>query len=121
MMDQTSGGEGVALAHDPDPPVPFAERQAVGAAVADALFARWAEPAAEDPVVVALPHGGVPVGAVVARALHAPLDVIIVRKLGVPTQPELAMGAIGEGGVGRLNREVIAALRITDEQLEQVE
>ena len=121
MMDGSSAGEGVALAHDPDPHVPFANRQAAGGALADALLSRWSDPAAKSPVVVALPRGGVPVAAVVARALQAPLDVIIVRKLGVPTQPELAMGAIGEGGVRVLNREVIEALRITDEQLERVE
>jgi putative phosphoribosyl transferase len=50
-------------------------------------------------VVLGLPRGGVPVADVVARALDAPLDVLVVRKLGVPFQPELAMGAIGEGGV----------------------
>ena len=121
MMDGSPAGEGVALAHDPDTHVPFADRQAAGGALADALFARWSDPTANNSVVVALPRGGVPVAAVVARALSAPLDVIIVRKLGVPTQPELAMGAIGEGGVRVLNREVIAALRITDEQLERVE
>ena len=53
----------------------------------------------EDVVVLGLPRGGVPVAAEVARALDAPLDVIVVRKLGVPFQPELAMGAVGEGGV----------------------
>jgi putative phosphoribosyl transferase len=63
----------------------------------------------------------VPVGAVVADALGAPLDVIVVRKLGVPTQPELAMGAIGEGGTRILNRDVIDALRISADQIEAVE
>ena len=52
----------------------------------------------EDVVVLGLPRGGVPVAFEVARALDAPLDVIVVRKLGVPFQPELAMGAVGEGG-----------------------
>lgn len=120
MMDGSSAGEGVALAHDPDPVVPFANRQAAGAALADILLAR-SYPVASDPVIVALPRGGVPVAAVVARALHAPLDVIVVRKLGVPTQPELAMGAIGEGGVRVLNRAVIDALGVTDQQLDRVE
>jgi len=58
-------------------------------------------------VVLGLPRGGVPVAFQVARELHAPLDVIVVRKLGVPYQPELAMGAVGEGGVVIRNEEVI--------------
>lgn len=59
------------------------------------------------PVVVGLPRGGVPVAAQVARELDAPLDVILVRKLGVPFQPELAMGAIVEDDVRVLNTEII--------------
>src|SRR4051794_29181385 len=62
----------------------------------------------EDVVVLGLPQGGVPVAFEVARTLAAPLDVIVVRKLGVPSQPELAMGAVGEGGVLVLNRDVVA-------------
>lgn len=64
----------------------------------------------DDPVVVGLPRGGVPVAYQVARALGASLDVIVVRKLGVPNQPELAMGAIGEGGVRVENQDVVRAL-----------
>jgi putative phosphoribosyl transferase len=60
-------------------------------------------------VVLGLPRGGVSVGSVVATSLGAPLDVIVVRKLGVPTQPELAMGAIGEGGILVVNREVLVS------------
>src|ERR1700745_3450098 len=60
-----------------------------------------------DVVVLALPRGGVPVGYEVARALGAPLDVFVVRKLGVPGQEELAMGAIASGGVRVLNDEVL--------------
>ena len=60
-------------------------------------------------VVLGLPRGGIAVGSVVAASLGAPLDVIVVRKLGVPTQPELAMGAIGEGGVLVANREVLVS------------
>ncbi len=69
-----------------------------------------------DSVVVGLPRGGVPVADQVARALGAPLDVIVVRKLGVPFQPELAMGAIGEGGVRVENEEIVrsAALGVAD-------
>lgn len=75
----------------------------------------------EAPVVLALPRGGVPVAAEVARALHAPLDVILVRKLGVPAQPELAMGAIGEDGVRVLDPDLIARFRIADEAVHDVE
>src|SRR5881227_1210551 len=63
-----------------------------------------------DVVVLALPRGGVPVGYEVAKALHAPLDVFIVRKLGVPGHEELAMGAIASGGVCVLNEDVLYVL-----------
>jgi putative phosphoribosyl transferase len=75
----------------------------------------------DDLVVLGLPRGGVPVAAQVATALGAPLDVVLVRKLGVPAQPELAMGAIGEGGVRVLNDEVLRAAHVSDEQLHAVE
>lgn len=68
-----------------------------------------------DPVVYALPRGGVPVGFEVARSLECPLDVLVVRKVGVPFQPELAMGAIAEGGITIRNEEVIRVAGI-DEQ-----
>lgn len=74
-----------------------------------------------DVVVLGLPRGGVPVAAAVAEALGAPLDVIVVRKLGVPFQPELAMGAIGEGGVCVLNDDVIRQARIGRRELAEVE
>lgn len=77
------------------------------------------ECAGEEPVVLALPRGGVPVGYQVAKALDAPLDVFIVRKLGAPTQPELAMGAIASGGVRVINQEVVRALHITPQQIEE--
>ncbi len=103
----------------PDPGVPFTDRVEAGAALAARLLELpLLDP---DPVVVALPRGGVPVGAVVADAIGAPLDVIIVRKLGVPSQPELAMGAIGEGGCRVLNHEVIDALGIPSRDLDAVE
>ena len=63
----------------------------------------WSTCVAEPVVVLGLPRGGVPVALEVARALGAPLDVIVVRKLGVPFQPELAMGAVGEDGVRVIN------------------
>ena len=74
----------------------------------------------EGPIVAGLPRGGVPVAYEVARALDAPLDVVIVRKLGVPIQPELAMGALGEENARVLNDELIHSLDIGPEQLETI-
>ena len=71
-------------------------------------------------VVLALPRGGVPVGYEVARALQAPLDVVMVRKLGVPGQPELAMGAIAGGEVCLLNEPLVRALRVAGRDVERV-
>lgn len=73
-----------------------------------------------DVVVLALPRGGVPVGLEVARELDAPLDVFIVRKLGVPGREELAMGAVASGGVRVLNDDVLAAAEISESQLDSV-
>ena len=73
-----------------------------------------------DVLVLALPRGGVPVGYEVAAALHAPLDVFIVRKLGTPGHSELAMGAIASGGVRLLNDEVIGGLKISEAEIERV-
>jgi len=73
-----------------------------------------------DVIVLALPRGGVPVAAEVARKLNAPLDVFVVRKLGLPGHPELAMGAIASGGVRVFNGEVVNALRIPDEVIDAV-
>ena len=75
----------------------------------------------EDVVVLGLPRGGVPVAFEVARELDAPLDVIVVRKLGVPYQPELGMGAIGEDGVRVLNHEVLAMARVSEDEVAAVE
>jgi len=72
-------------------------------------------------VVLGLPRGGVPVAFQVALELNAPLDVIVVRKLGVPFQPELAMGAVGEGGVVIKNDEVIHMAKISAEQFTQAQ
>jgi predicted phosphoribosyltransferase len=74
----------------------------------------------DDVVVLALPRGGVPVAFAVAQALRAPLDLFLVRKLGVPGHEELAMGAIAAGGVRVLNDEVIKALDIPAEVIERV-
>src|SRR5262245_65988949 len=71
-----------------------------------------------DVIVLALPRGGVPVGFEVARILAAPLDVFVVRKLGVPGYEELAMGAIATGGVRFLNMDMITVLGLSDEVVE---
>jgi putative phosphoribosyl transferase len=73
-----------------------------------------------DVIVLALPRGGVPVGFEVARRLNAPLDVFLVRKLGVPWHPELAMGAIADGGTQVLNQEVISAYGISAGAIQEV-
>jgi putative phosphoribosyl transferase len=75
----------------------------------------------EDVVVVGLPRGGVPVAAEVARELDAPLDVILVRKLGVPYQAELGMGAIGEDGIRVLNDRIVRQAGVTGAELAGVE
>jgi putative phosphoribosyl transferase len=75
----------------------------------------------QDVVVLGLPRGGVPVAAEVARALAAPLDVIVVRKVGVPFQPELAMGAVGEGGVLVVDQRVVALSGTTAAELAEAE
>ena len=72
-------------------------------------------------VVLGLPRGGVVVGFEVATALRAPLDVIVVRKIGVPSQPELAMGALGEGGVLVVNREVLESALVDADRFAAVE
>ena len=72
-------------------------------------------------VVLALPSGGVPVGAEVARLLGVPLDVILVRKLGVPGRPELAFGAIGEGDVRVLDANILRWAHVTDADVASVE
>jgi predicted phosphoribosyltransferase len=74
-----------------------------------------------DPLVLGLPRGGVPVAAGVARALDAPLDVLVVRKLGSPAWPELALGAVAPGGVRWLNHDLLARLGVSDAVLDRVE
>ncbi|MDQ0819648.1 putative phosphoribosyl transferase [Arthrobacter sp. V4I6] len=75
----------------------------------------------QDIVVLGLPRGGVPVAFEVAAALDAPLDVIVVRKLGLPYQPELAMGAIGEGGTRVLEERVLAQSQVSESEMQAVE
>jgi len=82
------------------------------------LGERLSEYAGADVVVLGLPRGGVPVAAKVAAALDAPLDVIVVRKLGVPRQPELAMGAIGEDGASVVNHQVVRRAGVTSSEME---
>ena len=97
--------------------VGFADRREAGAVLADRLkqFANR-----DDIVVLALPRGGVPVGYEVARALGARLDVFVVRKLGMPGHPELAMGAIASGGIRVLNEEVRESFAISRAAIEAV-
>jgi len=85
------------------------------------LARRLASLADEDPVVVGLPRGGVPVAFEVARALGAPLDVIVVRKLGVPFQPELGMGAVGENGARVLNEDLVRMAHVGPDELARIE
>ncbi|MGE7436028.1 phosphoribosyltransferase family protein [Kitasatospora sp. NPDC001175] len=85
------------------------------------LAARLTQLRGQDVVVVGLPRGGLPVAAEVAEALRAPLDICVIRKLGAPFQPELGLGAIGEGGVRVLNREVMRLAGVREEQLAPVE
>jgi putative phosphoribosyl transferase len=96
---------------------PFRDRTEAGQLLATQLTAYADRP---DVLVLALPRGGVPVAFEVARALHAPLDVMIVRKLGVPGYEELALGAIASGGVRVLNDDVIHMLGIAEEEISQV-
>lgn len=96
----------------------FRDRIEAGQLLGRELAARFR--AVDDAIVLALPRGGVPVGSEVAKVLGAPLDVFIVRKLGVPGHEELAMGAIASGGVRVLNRDVLDYARITQQQLDAV-
>jgi erythromycin esterase-like protein/predicted phosphoribosyltransferase len=97
--------------------VRFRDRRHAGQALAVAL-SRYA--GRDDVVVLALPRGGVPVAFEVARSLRAPLDVFLVRKLGVPGHEELAMGAIASGGVRVMNEEIVRALRLDKSHIEPV-
>ena len=95
----------------------FRDRSEAGRLLAGQLIAYANRP---DVLVLALPRGGVPVAYEVARALGAPLDLFIVRKLGVPGYEELAMGAVATGGERVLNDDVVAGLRIPDYVIEAV-
>jgi putative phosphoribosyl transferase len=94
----------------------FADRREAGRRLAEGLK----HLRGEDAVVLALPRGGVPVAAVVAQYLDAPLDVIVVRKLGLPSQPELGVGAVGEGGVRVINEPLLRSTGLRSEKLAAV-
>ncbi|HEU4722689.1 MAG TPA: phosphoribosyltransferase [Gemmatimonadaceae bacterium] len=95
----------------------FIDRREGGRALAESLLPLSSWP---DLVVLALPRGGVPVAFEVARALGAPLDVCVVRKLGVPGHEELAMGAIASGGVEMINPRTVRELQITPDEIRRV-
>lgn len=97
--------------------LPLADRTAAGRSLGSVLSDRYR---GGDVVVLALPRGGVPVAHQVAAALDAPLDLMLIRKLGVPMQPELAMGAIASGGVRVLNPDIVHSWRITGEEIAAV-
>lgn len=104
----------------------FVDREDAGRQLAAALSGQGrTEPAngrqGEDLVILGLPRGGVPVAAIVAEALDAPLDVIIVRKLGAPYQPELGLGAVGEEGVRVINEPLVRSAQVGREALAAVE
>lgn len=96
---------------------PYRDRSEAGQRLAAELSEFRSRP---DVLVLALPRGGVPVGYEVAHGLSAPLDVLVVRKLGLPFQPELAMGAIASGGVRILNHEVVDTLGIPSKVIDTV-
>jgi putative phosphoribosyl transferase len=95
----------------------FANRQDAGRILATHLREFANQP---NLVVLALPRGGVPVAFEVAKALHLPLDVLTVRKLGLPSQPELAIGAIASGGICILNRRLIDAYKVPKTMVDQI-
>jgi putative phosphoribosyl transferase len=95
----------------------FENRVEAGKLLAEKLMDYRDQP---DVLVLALPRGGVPVAFEVAQALHAPLDVFLVRKLGVPGHEELALGAVAAGGVVVINRALMRSLQITRDQVEAV-
>lgn len=95
----------------------FSDRRHAGRELAESVAAL---PNLVRPIVLALPRGGVPVGFEVAARLGAPLDVLVVRKIGTPGQEELALGAVASGGACYLNAEVIADLGIPDEAVDRI-
>ena len=100
----------------------FQDRTEAGLLLAPMVLSRLAHPSSrpgvDSALVLGLPRGGVPVAAVVADALGVPLDVLVVRKIGVPWQPELALGAVGESGAVALNDEVLSSGGVGADELD---
>ena len=94
--------------------VPYLDRAQAGRTLAMHLYHLAGR---DDLLILALPRGGVPVAAVVADALEAPLDVLLVRKVGAPGRPELAMGAVASGAPAVLNRSVVVQAQVSDAEL----
>ena len=95
---------------------PFRDREDAGRQLAEWLL-RYRD---EDPIVLALPRGGVPVGYEVGRALKAPLDVFVARKLGAPHQPELGIGAVAQDGARVLNERIVQEIGVSEEYIERI-
>lgn len=97
--------------------LPLADRTHAGQLLAKQLAAKIKDP---DVMIVALPRGGVPVAHEIAQALRAPLDVLMVRKLGVPGQEELAFGAIASGKERFIDHSLVSSIQLTPKELEQI-
>jgi putative phosphoribosyl transferase len=110
------GGLRWILATDQEVAMSFEDRVHAGRRLA----ARLAHLRDQDVIVLGLPRGGVPVAFEVARTLGAPLDVIVVRKLGIPFQPELAMGAVGEDGAGLVDADLVRRAQVSEAELAQL-
>lgn len=98
----------------------FRDRVDAGRRLGSALLARYPALRTEHPIVLGIPRGGVVVASEVARALGAPLDVIVARKLGAPRHEELGIGAVAPGGTRVLDQDIIASLGVTPEYIEAV-
>ena len=98
----------------------FRDRVVAGQRLASELVRRLSQIRDEDPLVLAIPRGGVPVGYEVARAIDAPLDLFIARKLGAPGHEELGIGAVAPGGTRFLDADAIRMLDVSDEYIEEV-
>jgi len=97
--------------------LPFADRTEAGRILAGRLSTYSSR---SDVVLLGLPRGGVPVASAVAGALHLPLDVLVVRKLGTPEEPELAMGAVAHGGVQVLDLSLVKAFQVSDAYVQEI-
>jgi putative phosphoribosyl transferase len=114
-MEEKRENPGMVMATSEGTPMLFHDRTEAGRLLATKLMKYAGRP---DVLILALPRGGVPVAYEVARALHAPLGVFLVRKLGLPGHEELAIGAIATGGIRVLNEDVVRALHVVDEVIE---